>query len=456
MNGKGSEPAPAINWSRAAQRVGIAVLALLLAAALLQSGRDVKTFVGVDLVPKIGGAQRFFAHVSPYVAWTPAQTGFLPDADAGMPFPSRCSYPPTMLLFYGIGCHFNYRLLRYAWALAEWAALLASIALFVVTSKTAVERWGSACVGIVFFACSYFFRFHVERGQYYVFVTLFWALAWANSRRRGLNSYGTGIFLGIAAAIRPTSLPALIPLAVFGSRRALIGSAAAFLVLIATTLATGGVGAWVDFARLVRFVAKATVTLPPFQPPGPVPGTLAGYDAVALLDSKSTNTSVLAQLLTIARFFHLKTDDDLWPLAAQLIVGVALLFAIVWMARTGRSKNERQIMLWSLFIALICDFAAPVRFGYADVLDFVPIAAALPYLLASFSRGGIAGFSGPLVFSAFCWSLVVDTPSVSTLARTACVMAGLGILMLADSGAASRDPIRREEWARERANPPVA
>ena len=56
---------------------------------------------------------------------------------------------------------------------------------------------------------NWLFRLHVERGQYYVFLALLVALAFARIRERR-DGLGTALMLGLVAAARPTF--ALIPL----------------------------------------------------------------------------------------------------------------------------------------------------------------------------------------------------------------------------------------------------
>jgi hypothetical protein len=416
-------------WARgwAVAKYGVLlVLVLACAAAILRSADDVRTFVGVDLVPKIGGAQRLFGHVSPYTEWTADQTRFLTDALAGPPV-SRCTYPPTLLLLYRVGAYGDYRVVRYAWAAAEWLSLLASIGILVTAASTSLERWLTAAVGIVLFACSFFWRVHVERGQYYVFVTLLWALAWATSKRRGVNTIGTGLLLGAAAAIRPTTIVVLLPLAIFRFWRSLAAAIAATLALVVATLPLGGVRAWIDYQAIVRFFTRWTIHLTTYVASKADPN-LVGYDQTRYLEARTTNTSAVGVLMGVLKG-HVSVGEPLW-IASQVIIVTLLALALWWTVRVRAIASERAMLLSVMVLALACDFAAPVRFGYADILYLAPVAVAMPGLLASFRLPGIVRLSGPLVLGSLCVPLVVQYQVVATLSRSVGVMVGLGILLV--------------------------
>jgi len=242
------------NTSSIVRRIRIPLLtvfAILTLGAMLRSARDVREFGGVDLRARVVGALRLFRGQSPYVGWDKPSPPELTDPH-GIAEISTCSYPPSLLLVYRIGADMDYRRVRYGWAAAEWSAMLATLLLLVAAESSEHKRLLLTAIGCLFFICGDFWRLHVERGQYYIFIALLWAIAWFRIRKRGANDILVGVTIGVAAALRPASLLVILPMAILQLRKAALGMVLGATAVLGASLAFG-VGRWAEFAKLVRF-----------------------------------------------------------------------------------------------------------------------------------------------------------------------------------------------------------
>lgn len=153
----------------------LGLLALALVLAVTVSFGDAVAFPGFDLRPKVVGARALLLGLDPYLPetlrWTKATPAILTDtetvfyANTGL---ARTTYPPSLLLLYIPFATLPYNFQRLLWWALEWAALLASIGLLCAATPRRFQM-AFLIVAIGAFACSYFWRWHAERGQYYVF-----------------------------------------------------------------------------------------------------------------------------------------------------------------------------------------------------------------------------------------------------------------------------------------------
>ena len=363
-------------------------LAALLAALWISVG-DLTATGGIDLRARVVGARALVAGLDPYVAGPTLPGPELLDPRGRYPGPSRATYPPTLLALYALPAGLPYATQRLLWGGLEWAALLATLVILAGGLPPRQRAWGLAG-GLVVFAASHFWRLHVERGQYYVFVALLLAIECRQlpSPRPGRVA---GLALGLAAALRP-SLAVLIPLlAVAGWRPAAWrATLVAGLAVAAVTMATGP-GAWLGYMGNVADWTALLSDPGAFQSRyGPIqaipPAVAEGIDFSRELPAETANVTLagLAGALELG-----------WAgLADPIAKGLAALWlaaALWWCRRLGRcGADPRRRLLACLAAALAVDFLLPIRHGYADVLMLPPLALALPLAWAMPSRNRLA------------------------------------------------------------------
>jgi hypothetical protein len=366
------------------RRVTLAVLALAIAAEAVAaqavlSWCDARHYPGVDLRARVVGVRMALAGQDPYFGrqdqavadelWDPLRPATM----------SRCTYSPAVLLFYAPLAKLPYRPQRFLWALLEWTALGLSIACLGGTLPRRTRRTTWLVAAAVLFVGTYFWRVHVERGQYYVFLLVAWSAAWCLvQRRRGRGGeLLAGGALGVAIACRPTAVVMLAPLALLRERRVVavgLVSAAAWIMLSALLF---GATSWSQFFRAGAAWERAVLEIEPLDAPFVWRPVADGYRLTRALPSHMDNTALVA------------VAGSIWPgrpsaaLGARLVCGlllVAVTVATAFRNGVGRASaaRRRQAFLVAFVLAILADLALPIRYGYADVLWLAPLALALP------------------------------------------------------------------------------
>ena len=370
-------------------RVWAALLAggiVLLAFSFYRSYVDIKRFGGVDLRARVVGARPARPGLSPYTfVWTEGTTDRLLDPAQRQPGPSRFPYPPMTLLLTYATAELPYRSQRVMWFLLEWAALLASVVLLARLVGSRRGRLWFLVLALYFFAASSFWRLHVERGQYYVFVLLFLTLGALLSLRRTKNEWLAGVCFGLAAALRAPFVLMLAPLWVLGLRRASAAMLGTFLLVVLwSTSAAGGVGAWKEFSRTVdewgRVLLDAGYLERRYGPARATPREAEGVelrDALYVPFASTTFPGVFEakKRLLPAPLSSLDSNRVSKALAALAVAAVLLL---AWRAR--RRRRVRLALYASVLLVLTVEFFLPFKFDYADTLMLFPLALGLPAL----------------------------------------------------------------------------
>ena len=356
--------------------LGLLALALLLAIAVSLS--DALAFPGFDLRPKVVGARALLLGLDPYLPetlrWTAATPPALTDtetvfyADTGL---ARVTYPPSLLLLYMPFATLPYDLQRLLWWALEWTALLTSIGVLCAATPRRF-RLAFLIAAIGAFACSYFWRWHAERGQYYVFLVLLLSLD-LFALRSGLLRQRSwlGAPTGVAITFRPT-FAVLVPLLWFmGERRAAVTAVLAAAMVMAASLPFAGVQEWQHYfdnvATMARQVAEPvfSVRLPP---PEGASYFVEGYDFYP-----TRELVALSRNLTFSGLLHRP-----WALplsgALAVLVSVGVVAAMLWL-RTARGPRELTLLLFATTPVLL-DYTVPVRWSYVDVV-FLPVLAVL-------------------------------------------------------------------------------
>ncbi len=360
-------------------------IALLLCLAtclnnVRHSWRDNQQFGGTDLRVRVVGARAMLRGINPYSLKNSRELDEeLQDPDQTIL--NRCTYPPTLLLFYAPLANLDYRLQRALWMVLEWTALALSVTLLSLAIRSRDVRFWFVIGSIGLIGGSHFWRLHVERGQYYVFVLLLLSLGTHFTLRRWLPIVA-GIFFGLAACLRP---PVVLLIAALWWTRSRSASYSAVITLgLAILLSTlwGGLDYWRDFVELSRSWELAILG----QSFGDVPeldltSTIDGYRR-PMLDDFTPNLS----LASFARGM-LPTEQRLNPKLLATIIKVCWLVVVsslvVYCCRGHwfKTVSERYALLLGAAVMLLTDYFLPIRIEYADVLFCLPLVLLTPMLL---------------------------------------------------------------------------
>jgi hypothetical protein len=364
-------------WQQVAWTVVLA-MTFLNGIASVYDGRN---FSGYDLRIRVVGARLLLRGIDPYTY--SSSRDYPPQLqDPGQQFRglSRCPYPPPLLLVYAPLSPLPYPVQRGLWMGLEWLALLAVIALASRLSHSARVRFLTAALGLGLVASSYVWRFHVERGQYYVFIALLLVLGLRLLLRCRRDHLGAGILFGLAIALRPPVAVLLVPLFVRGLRRtALAGGITAVLCVVAT-LPLSGPAAYGNYLRMATEWEKIMLDWSYAERQyGPMPretGVVDGFRNGAL-ELRGQNWTVGLLLSQARRPALFQTP------AGQKVVYVAVLalwLGLFYLANRVRPFSVRETVQAAVWLTVLTDYFLPMRVEYADVLYLLPMTLAMPAL----------------------------------------------------------------------------
>jgi len=413
-----------------ASRTVLVLLIVVVAAAFVQSCDDAITFGGVDLRARVIGARAMFAGLNPYFYEQNVETPErLADPFRSSRIITRCTYPPTLLCAYGALAWLPYKAQRLIWFVLEWSLLFASVALLARLIRPQRVRLLFVSVALLFFAAGYFWRLHVERGQYYVLVVFLWSAgAFVCLKLRRHSAWG-GILFGCAAAMRPTALVVIGPLWLLGLRRTAYTTLLTAAVLCLVTVPVSGIGGWTEFARMTEMHAQAEVSPGLLYTQGGPEATrsgavVEGYDLTQMLDARTTNTALLPLVSALWRSRPWLPRVSL-PLLVKVAACAFLAVAGLGLLLTRRERYVARDALALAFLAsLWIDYFVPIRYGYADVQFLAPIALVMPAALKTTHR---AAFTLIVLGLAFGHVLTYLDGRWATWLRTVGVVGGLTV-----------------------------
>lgn len=348
--------------------------------------RDQSRGCGTDLRHKVVGARAMLAGLDPYAfEWRPGMPLTLLDPRRRQPGPSMATYTPPTLAFYAPLAWVPYWYQKRIWFVLEWAALAASAVMLARIVPRGRARLAFAGVVLFFFMSGRFWRLHVERGQYYVFVLLLVALAVARCLRRG-DDLLSGVPIGMAAALRPTFVVLCLPLWLLGLRRTAAGTAATFAVVCAATLPLVGWEGWKGCFATARAWERLVVDPSRFDryygPAQEVPKNVEGVDFTQLLNNGVGNATLLG-------IFQKRNLESGVPVPASIpLVSRVLALAVVLggtvvalVVRRRKPLPRRYVMAFGVLLALNLEYFLPARIAYADVLYLLPLALMMPLVV---------------------------------------------------------------------------
>ena len=343
----------------------LAVLCSVLAvcAALAVSVDDVRTYPGEDLRPKVLGARALLRGLDPYTYEAgPGTPEELQDYTRTYAKLTRVTYAPTLLALYAPLAPLPYGAQRVFWAVAEWAALLASLLLLLRTLRGPRARLLYFCAACVLFAASAFWRLHVERGQYYVFLLLLVSAALVLLLHERPREWPAGLLLGAAVALRPT-LAVLVPmLFVLRLRRTALSACAAAAVAVLLTLPLAGIDGWLSYQGSVRLLERAMLGDPEANRAlGKAARPPAVLEEPMISTLISINTKPSEQGMTSGlNAAYLSISNGIGPVIAALLVDQKTIVTAEKIAReTGRAVSAHSYTSYSypLYIAGVCTLA---------------------------------------------------------------------------------------------------
>ena len=432
-------------------RLGAAVLAfVVITHVLVLTLHDMETYPGVDLRAKVVGARLILRGMNPYYDY---RQEVLPDH---LRMLQADTYSPVLLLIYAPLCELDWKVQRAVYFLIDWSALLLC---YVILSRAFPKHASRTALWIGFvllFVADFGFRFHLERGQYYVEVALLTSLvAIALFRRSG--SWPGALPLALLVLVRPTFVICFAGALFLRQFRHATKAIVLCGLLFAASLPIVGLKDWKNYVATVR--ANQSEMLADAYAQGSQPATSSSKVLEGVDFSRSlSGPGYLADrtLIGVAR-------GSVSPVLAGLVHRVApsarslqrmnalclllaLCFDLAVMYFLSRGQRPNLISIAFVFLApLNAEIFAPQHFGYCDVMICVPLLLIMAVYLEKANLGGWSFYVTILLIGAGIPWLAFHFDKHVPLVSFSKYVAILAVL----NGACLKEGWQRRQWLRK-------
>ena len=373
------------------------ILALLAGGLCLinlwHSYHDVQNYGGTDLRVRVVGARALVRGINPYTIQDSARLD--PDLrDPDQQGLNRCTYPPTLLCFYAPLSSLKYSTQRVVWAILEWCAFFASVLALSACIKSRDARCWFFVAAVGLFGSSFFWRLHVERGQYYIFVVLLTSIGMLLLLKTQ-HAIVVGIFWGCAICLRPTVGLLVVPWLMSSQRRTAITAIATAFVLVLAATTFGQPQYWLDFLKLSQAWEQSVLgaELPNTTFEAAISGPTDDYKT-AMLDSFAANLTFDSLALSVQTMLNVPVDPKIIARAGKVLwlLVIATIWILQWKRKRGQAVQVHDQLLVGSCLMLVTDYFLPIRIEYADVLFLIPMALLIPSLMCRENHFLAAGF----------------------------------------------------------------
>ena len=377
------------------QGIAIVLTLVVICHVMIVTIHDLENYPGIDLRAKVVGARLLIRGMNPYYDFRHE-----PHADH-LRMLATNTYSPALLLLYAPLCELDWRVQRFIYFLVDWVAILLC---YAILARIFPKRASGTALWVGFvllFIADSGFRFHLERGQYYVELALLTTAASVCLFRKS-DSLLHALPLALLVLLRPTY--AICFVGIFLLRRFRHAAYAVVLcgLLFAATLPIVGIGGWKNYIASVRANenqnlddAYARGPKPPVADRSEVlegvefskamagPGYLADRTLIGL--ARSSVSPALEQLVHRVA----PSKESLQRLNTVCLL-LAFCFNVAVMYGFARGDISSLLPISFVFLApLNLELFAPQRYGYCDVTILAPL---LLILAASLKSGKLRGW----------------------------------------------------------------
>jgi hypothetical protein len=344
---------------------------------------DLRDYPGVDLRARVVGARALIEGLDPYdMNGLAAHRDYFRSGNA-------VSFTPALLALYIPLSKLPFRTQRTIYFWLDWMIALGAFYVvkrsFCKTRESAYLCW---IVFAIFILCSYSFRFHLERGQSYMFLMLLTCL-FAAAVKNHWTSWISCLPVALLLLVRPTyGLILVAALAYPGMSKWVIRVLVVVIAMFAMTLQFDGMARWREFPVEVHALQAALMARNKTlccdvhaSPDTPAPNVIEGIDFGKMLPPHAINGTFLGliSLGFVHAGRHFSAACGLFSLkwisranSALMMLILAGGLALTWIARRRSISPNIQIaymVLWPLILELF----APERFFYTAVVEVLPL-----------------------------------------------------------------------------------
>ena len=273
---------------------------------------------------------------------------------------TKTTVSPALLVLYAPLAALPYRAAEFAWLIAQWLLLLATLGLWLRTGTPPLKLW-LAALFVVGFTFTPGWRWEAERGQCYTLLAFLLAYVLAPGRvGRRADDFLAGAVAGVLVALRPSNV-VLLPFLTMHRPRQFMGALAGLLAAFAAPVLLHA-QVWLEYLTAMQTNSGyyRDGTLPP-RPSQPFPATIEGTP-LATMSAMTSYPFVDLSVYAVARRLGFGALPD---------VPFVLLFGglvLAWLFGTRKRPVDLLLPGMAAWIFL-SDFVLPTtRWGYYDVM----------------------------------------------------------------------------------------
>ncbi len=414
------------------QKIILISLLIVSLSSFVVSLRDIKQYGGNDLRNKVVGARYLLAGLDPYaIEWSPPSAWFL-DPLRRYPGISRTTVTPLVLMLYCPFAWLPYHAQRIIWFFLEWLTMILCILVLMRIVRIGVPRFIFLVFSLLFFISGFFWRLHVESGQFYIFLTFILSLAILLDMKQ--KSIRSAILLGLLPVLRPTFL-IIIPILFLLRRWKTAGlMALASVVIFTLSLIGSNIQVWNSYFKNIlsiqRIVIDKEYGKEKFGLSTKVSGSVEGVNFFHALSNPAVPISTIVVIKQIEKV--IPSISPAFILQLNQIAGVCLIIICFLLAFLIGKYSFRKRLMWLFIMAVILnvDYFTPLRWQYVDVMFLPVIALAAPLFISSFvsitfsivvTSAFLLGYINTLTLSGF---------SINNVLRSLLFMTALNTLII--------------------------
>lgn len=280
---------------------------------------------------------------------------------------SRVTVPPTALLINDLLLGFSYSNQKRVWLILQWVALLVCISIISIKLNTRNGKLFFWTLGLTLFASSWFWRFHVDAGQLYIFyIMLLLSSYYILSVHKAGDSFLAGLIIGFTASLRPNEIVFCIPFFVAKKIRTLSGTVIGFITNIALSVSIWGTAPWINYFRAISLHGKVHLGWLNSVKPNSLIYNIKQVEGV-------TNFDVIPRFLysdsSLQKIFKVSSPVLVITLSVILLIYMYFLFH-------NRKKliSIDAIVFAGITAIVISEFFIPAsRYAYYDIIWLFPL-----------------------------------------------------------------------------------
>ena len=267
--------------------------------------------------------------------------------------------------------------------------MLASVIILLRTIPSQRARFVFLCCALLFFISGYFWRLHLERGQIYIFLTLFPSLGIYLEMSPNVTKY-SGIAWGIMIALRPTYVLLLLIYLLFKKYKIVKMMAVTATILFVITILIGGIKPWISWSKNIKNLELSWVDpdflIHNYGPAYSVAPQAEGIDFHNSLAAETYNETFVG-LIALSYDKLGKPFPLIWLLVTKLLMAIFIIFIIIiTYVNTKRNLDHSSKLLIALVMVISIDYFLPIRFSDADVLFLPLLALIVPFLTSNYTH----------------------------------------------------------------------